>query len=82
MAAVRLMNELTLKPIGSAVGKLLRSGDKPRGQPDIIIERAHRDSLFASTMLVKPHTGIVIYSGDMGAFIVKPEIPFTLPGVR
>ncbi|WP_019529298.1 AMP-binding protein [Dasania marina] len=63
---VRLMNENTLKPIGKAVGKLLRSEDNPRGQPDIIIERAHTDSLFATTMMVKPHTGIVIYAGDMG----------------
>ncbi|MEH6549600.1 MAG: AMP-binding protein [Pseudomonadales bacterium] len=62
---VRLMNENTLKPIGKAIGKLLRSEDNPRGQPDIIIERAHVDSLFASTMLVKPHTGKVIYCGDM-----------------
>ena len=63
--AVRLMNENTLKPIGKAIGKLLRSEDNPRGQPDIVIERAHTDSLFASTMLVKPHTGVVIYCGDM-----------------
>ncbi|MFT4568944.1 MAG: acrylyl-CoA reductase (NADPH)/3-hydroxypropionyl-CoA dehydratase/3-hydroxypropionyl-CoA synthetase, partial [Saprospiraceae bacterium] len=62
---VRLMKENTLKPIGKAVGKLLRSEDNPRGQPDIIIERAHTDSLFASTMMVKPHTGIVIYIGEM-----------------
>jgi acrylyl-CoA reductase (NADPH)/3-hydroxypropionyl-CoA dehydratase/3-hydroxypropionyl-CoA synthetase len=63
--AVRLMNENTLKPLGKAIGKLLRSEDNPRGQPDIVIERAHTDSLFASTMLVKPHTGVVIYCGDM-----------------
>lgn len=63
--AVRLMNENTLKPIGRAIGKLLRSADNPLGQPDIIIERAHADSLFASVMMVKPHTGAVIYCGDM-----------------
>lgn len=63
---VRLMNDNTLKPIGKAVGKLLRSEDNPRGQPDLVIERAHTDSLFASVMLVKPHTGSVIYCGDMG----------------
>lgn len=62
---VRLMNEYTLKPIGKAVGKLLRSADNPRGQPDIIIERANVDSLFASTMMVKPYSGRVIYAGDM-----------------
>ena len=63
--AVRLMNENTLKPLGTAIGKLLRAEDNPRGQPDIVIERAHTDSLFASTMLVKPHTGVVIYCGEM-----------------
>ncbi|MBL4868630.1 MAG: acetyl-CoA synthetase, partial [Pseudomonadales bacterium] len=62
---IRNINENTLKPVGNAVGKLLRSADNPRGQPDIIIERAHRDSLFASTMLVKPNTGIVLYVGEM-----------------
>ena len=63
---VRLMNENTLKPIGRTIGKWLRSADNPVGQPDIIVERAHRDSLFASVMMVKPHTGVVLYSGDMG----------------
>ena len=63
---VRLMNERTLKPIGKAIGKLLRSEDNPRGQPDIVVERARADSLFASTMMVKPYTGRVIYAGDMG----------------
>lgn len=63
--AVRLMNENTLKPIGKAVGKLLRSADNPRGQPDIIIERARTDSLFATTMMVKPYVGRVVYVGDM-----------------
>ncbi len=62
---VRLMNERTLKPIGKAIGKLLRSEDNPRGQPDIVIERARTDSLFASTMMVKPYTGRVVYAGDM-----------------
>ncbi|MGK0500383.1 MAG: acrylyl-CoA reductase (NADPH)/3-hydroxypropionyl-CoA dehydratase/3-hydroxypropionyl-CoA synthetase, partial [Oceanicoccus sp.] len=63
--AVRLMNENTLKPIGKSIGKFLRSEDNPKGQPDIIIERAHTDSLFASTMLVKAHTGKVIYCDEM-----------------
>jgi acrylyl-CoA reductase (NADPH)/3-hydroxypropionyl-CoA dehydratase/3-hydroxypropionyl-CoA synthetase len=63
--AVRLMNDNTLKPIGKAVGKFLRSEDNPKGQPDIIIERTNTDSLFASTMLVKPFTGAVIFCGDM-----------------
>jgi acrylyl-CoA reductase (NADPH)/3-hydroxypropionyl-CoA dehydratase/3-hydroxypropionyl-CoA synthetase len=65
--AVRLMNANTLKPLGKAVGKLLRSADNPRGQPDIIVERAGVDTLFVSTMLVKPYTGRVVYSADMEA---------------
>lgn len=63
--AVRLMNDNTLKPIGKAIGKFLRSADNPKGQPDIVVERAHTDSLFASTMLVKAHTGKVIYCDEM-----------------
>ena len=63
--AVRLMNENTLKPIGRSIGKLLRSSDNPMGQPDIVMERPHTDSLFASVMMVKPHTGVVLYCGEM-----------------
>jgi acrylyl-CoA reductase (NADPH)/3-hydroxypropionyl-CoA dehydratase/3-hydroxypropionyl-CoA synthetase len=59
------MNDNTLKPIGKAIGKFLRSADNPKGQPDIVVERAHTDSLFASTMLVKAHTGKVIYCDEM-----------------
>ena len=33
---------------------------------DIVVERAHRDSLAVSTMLVKPGTGRVVYAGEMG----------------
>ena len=63
---VRRMTEDTFKPLGSAVGRLLRSADNPRGQPDIVVERAHADSLAYTTMLVRPHTGRVVYCGDMG----------------
>jgi acrylyl-CoA reductase (NADPH)/3-hydroxypropionyl-CoA dehydratase/3-hydroxypropionyl-CoA synthetase len=64
--AVRLMNENSLKPLGRSVAKLLSSADNPRGQPDLIVERAHCDSLALSTMLVKANTGCVLYCGDMG----------------
>ncbi|MCB1760946.1 MAG: AMP-binding protein [Gammaproteobacteria bacterium] len=63
--AVRLMNDNSLKPLGSAVARFLRSADNPRGQPDLIIERAGTDSLALSTMLVKANTGRVVYIGDM-----------------
>jgi acrylyl-CoA reductase (NADPH)/3-hydroxypropionyl-CoA dehydratase/3-hydroxypropionyl-CoA synthetase len=62
---VRLFTENTFKPLGATVGKLLRSADNPRGMPDLIFERAHCDSLAVSTMLVKPNTGRVVYTGNM-----------------
>ncbi len=64
--AVRDFQDRTMKPFGSAVGKSLRSADNPRGYPDLIIERAGHDALAASTSLVKPFTGRVVYCEDMG----------------
>ncbi|TRW17122.1 AMP-binding protein [Glacieibacterium frigidum] len=63
-AEVRDYQEKTLKPFGAAVGRLLRSPDNPRGSPDLIIERAGQDTLGASTALVKPFTGRVVYAED------------------
>lgn len=62
---VRLMSENCLKPIGKAVGKLLKSSDNPKGQPSIIFERANKDSLFITSMMVKAYEGRVLYIGDM-----------------
>jgi acrylyl-CoA reductase (NADPH) / 3-hydroxypropionyl-CoA dehydratase / 3-hydroxypropionyl-CoA synthetase len=39
--------------------------DNPRGYPDLIVERAGHDALAASTSLVKPFTGRVVYCEDM-----------------
>ena len=64
--AIRDFNENSFKPIGAAVGRLLRSANNPRGMPDVVVERAHRDSLTVTTMMVKAHTGRVVYTGDMG----------------
>jgi acrylyl-CoA reductase (NADPH) / 3-hydroxypropionyl-CoA dehydratase / 3-hydroxypropionyl-CoA synthetase len=64
--AVRRYNDLTFKPLGSAVGTYLRSADNPRGYPDLIIERAGHDSLAVSAMLIKPFTGRIIYFEDLG----------------
>ncbi|MBO9341131.1 MAG: AMP-binding protein [Roseiflexus sp.] len=64
-AAVRRFNDLTFKPLGSAVGQFLRSNDNPRGYPDLIIERAGHDSLAVSVMLIKPFTGRVVYFENM-----------------
>ncbi len=63
--AVRAFQERTIKPFGSAVGKLLRSADNPRGAPAVIIERAGHDALAVSTSLVQPFTGRVVYFESM-----------------
>jgi acrylyl-CoA reductase (NADPH)/3-hydroxypropionyl-CoA dehydratase/3-hydroxypropionyl-CoA synthetase len=64
--AVRRFSDQTLKPIGSAVAPLLRSNLDRRGLPDVVFERAGRDSLALSTALVKPNTGVVVYAEDVG----------------
>ena len=64
-AAVRDYQDRVMKPFGSAVGKLLRSPDNPRGAPDLIVERAAQDTLGVSTSLVKPFTGRVIFAENM-----------------
>ena len=63
--AVRQFQERTMKPFGSAIGRWLRSADNPRGYPDLIVERAGHDALAASTSLVKPFTGRVVYCEEM-----------------
>ncbi|MEO1047041.1 MAG: acetyl-CoA synthetase, partial [Pseudomonadota bacterium] len=62
---VRNYQQNTMKPFGTAVGKLLRSPGNPRGVPDLVVERAGQDSLGVSTSLVKPFGGRVIYAEDM-----------------
>jgi acrylyl-CoA reductase (NADPH)/3-hydroxypropionyl-CoA dehydratase/3-hydroxypropionyl-CoA synthetase len=64
-AAVRDYQDRVMKPFGSAVGRILRSADNPRGAPDLIIERAGQDTLGVSTSLVKPFTGRVVFAEDM-----------------
>jgi len=63
--AVRDFQEKTMKPFGSAIGKILRSPDNPRGAPDIVFERAGFDSLGITSALVKPFTGRVVYAESM-----------------
>ena len=64
-AAVRDYQDRVMKPFGSAVGKILRSPDNPRGSPDLIFERAGQDTLGVSTSLVKPFTGRVVFAEDL-----------------
>jgi acrylyl-CoA reductase (NADPH) / 3-hydroxypropionyl-CoA dehydratase / 3-hydroxypropionyl-CoA synthetase len=63
--AVRAFQERTIKPFGTAVGKLLRGADNPRGAPDVVVERAGHDTLGVSTSLVKPFTGRVVYMEEL-----------------
>ncbi len=64
--AIRRFNDLTFKPLGSAVGAFLASADNPRGYPDMIIERAGHDTLNVSAMLVKPFIGRIVYFEELG----------------
>jgi acrylyl-CoA reductase (NADPH)/3-hydroxypropionyl-CoA dehydratase/3-hydroxypropionyl-CoA synthetase len=66
-AAVRDYQDRVMKPFGSAVGKILRSPDNPRGAPDLILERAGQDTLGVSTSLVKPFTGRVVFAEDLSS---------------
>ena len=63
--AVRRFSDRTLKPVGSAIGPFLRTLTDRRGLPDVIFERAGRDSLALSTALVKPNVGRVVYAEDL-----------------
>ena len=60
----RVYQEQTLKPFGQAVGRLLATADNPRGNPDLIVERAGQDTLGVSTFLSRPFTGRVVYLED------------------
>ncbi|MEM1134026.1 MAG: AMP-binding protein [Pseudomonadota bacterium] len=62
---VRSYQQNTLKPFGTAIGKLLRSPSNPRGVPDLVIERAGQDTLGVSTSLVEPFGGRVVYAEEM-----------------
>jgi enoyl-CoA hydratase/carnithine racemase/NADPH:quinone reductase-like Zn-dependent oxidoreductase len=57
----RAYQDATLKPFGLAVGRVLAAPDNPRGNPDVIVERAGQDTLGISTFLARPFTGVVVY---------------------
>ena len=59
--AYRRYQDVTLKPFGQAVGRLLATPDNPRGYPDVIVERAGHDSLGTSAFVARPFTGAVVY---------------------
>jgi acrylyl-CoA reductase (NADPH)/3-hydroxypropionyl-CoA dehydratase/3-hydroxypropionyl-CoA synthetase len=62
--AFRAYQDFTLKPFGQAVGRLLADRDNPRGNPDVVVERAGQDTLGVSTFLARPFTGRVVYLED------------------
>jgi acrylyl-CoA reductase (NADPH)/3-hydroxypropionyl-CoA dehydratase/3-hydroxypropionyl-CoA synthetase len=57
----RRYQDATLKPFGQAVGRVLATADNPRGNPDVIVERAGQDTLGTSTFIARPFTGRVLY---------------------
>ena len=57
----RAYQDFTLKPFGQAIGRLLATSDNPRGNPDVIVERAGQDTLGVSTFVARPHTGRIVY---------------------
>ena len=63
--AVRAFSDRTLKPIGSAIGPLLRNTLDRRGLPDVVFERRDRDGLALATSLVKPSVGRVVYAEEL-----------------
>ncbi len=63
--AVRAFSDRTLKPIGSAIGPLLRNTLDRRGLPDVVFERRGRDGLALATSLVKPNVGRVVYAEEL-----------------
>ena len=63
--AVRRFSDRTLKPIGSAIGPMLRNTLDRRGLPDVVFDRRGRDGLALSTSLVKPTVGAVVFSEDL-----------------
>lgn len=63
--AVWAFRERTVKPLNQALSELLRGSGNPRGVADVIIERARQDTLTLSALLVRPHTGRILYCEDM-----------------
>lgn len=60
---IRKFTSDTYAPIAKKISSYF---GKTKHKVDIVIERAHKDTLAISSMLVKPLSGRVIYLGDMG----------------
>jgi acrylyl-CoA reductase (NADPH)/3-hydroxypropionyl-CoA dehydratase/3-hydroxypropionyl-CoA synthetase len=57
----RTYQDVTLKPLGQAVGRLLATSDNPRGYPDLIVERSEQDTLGVSAFIARPFGGRIVY---------------------
>lgn len=53
------------KPVGIATGELLATPNNPRGNPDVVFERAGQNTLGTSTMLCASFEGEVVYAEAM-----------------
>lgn len=53
------------KPVGMAVGELLATPNNPRGNPEVVFERAGQNTLGLSTMLCASFQGKVVFSEEM-----------------
>lgn len=53
------------KPLGLATGEFLATPHNPRGNPDVVFERAGQNTLAVSTMLSAPFKGSVVFSEEM-----------------
>ncbi|MFC6732430.1 MULTISPECIES: zinc-binding dehydrogenase [unclassified Haladaptatus] len=53
------------KPLGIALGGILKTPNNPRGNPDVVFERAGQNTLAVSTMLCFPFQGKVVFAEEM-----------------
>ncbi len=60
---IRKFTSNTYSPVARKVGSFFGNS---KAKVDVVIERAHKDTLAVSSMMIKPLTGRVIYLGDMG----------------
>jgi len=54
--------DFTFKPLGIAVGNLLKTRKNPRGNPHLIFERASQNRLGLSSRMAMPYFGRIVYS--------------------
>lgn len=65
LPTVGVYSNKMFKPIGKAIGGFLRTPNNPRGNPDVVFERAGQNTLGVSTMLCASFHGEVVFAEDM-----------------